>query len=455
MSMRLYFGPSLRYFFDDGKGNFRYRAPAAFVDFFKNENVKEIHNMAFGIGDSFFLCYTRADGQIRHYFQHDNHYLPLKEWIFDKDLKHGSSLYVSLGLNDSFFAASIQGYRWRNIPDDLLDFFLDHTTTTLFLTQRIHTADLGYNNTFFGGQVNGGWFWDLGKEYPHFEALDIKKRITQAEWAVINPYAPDQHFVVFQDGTTHFSLPPEWAPDMAQLFQQYAYQTSAGVSSQSAGTTAPANDIAAVLARITAERQQSLDYTLARMSISRPAIVQYPPLPQYAPQPQYPLPQQQQPAPSKPFWRRSSSSSSHNNPPRPSPSVQPNSTPPWPDPDPGPWQSPPQQPSTSPPARPYGIPPPQYQQYAAKPEPHTSTLNEAMHLANNAFDTYNNVTNAGTGGGSPVDVNQAIGWMQSSVDTINTAANLGNQGVNLVSQVTNAGVMVGQVAATAAACNVM
>ena len=69
------------------------------------------------------------------------------------------------------------------------------------------------------------WFWDLAGQYPTLEALNPAAHFPRAKWVTINPFAPDQHFIVFEDNTTHYSLPPQWAGDIAQLFQQYARQT--------------------------------------------------------------------------------------------------------------------------------------------------------------------------------------------------------------------------------------
>ncbi|KAL8642501.1 MAG: hypothetical protein Q9228_000819 [Teloschistes exilis] len=280
--MHLFFGPNFRYFFDDGRGFFKYRATPAFDDLFKSESIRAVNHMAFGMGDSFFICYTTANGQTRHYFKHDNHYAALKKWIYDDGLTHDSSLYVSLGLNDAFFAVSDQGHRWRNIPQDACDYYQKFTEPGLFSSRRVRCIDLGYNDTFLGICVDNSWFWDLGSQYPRLKTLDMKRHLPNAMSAMISPFAPDQHFFVFEDGTTHYSLPPEWAGDMAQLFQQYAMQYQ----------------------------------TLQHQQYGNPGIYGQP---QY--QPLYPFqPYQTPPAQSaklqkKPFWRRTSSNSSSTSPP--------------------------------------------------------------------------------------------------------------------------------------------
>ncbi|KAL9582429.1 MAG: hypothetical protein Q9212_003302 [Teloschistes hypoglaucus] len=283
--MRLFFGPNFRYFFDDGRGFFKYRATPAFDDLFKSESIRAVNHMAFGVGDSFFICYTTANGQTRHYFKHDNHYTALKEWIYDDGLIHDSTLYVSLGLNDAFFAKSDQGHRWRNIPQDACDYYQKFTNPSLFSSRGVHTIDLGYNDTFLGICVDNGWFWDLGSQYPHFEALDMKLHLPNAKSAIISPFAPDQHFVVFEDGTTHYSLPPQWAGDMAQIFQRYAYQT------------------------MQYQAPQDQQYSMPSM-YSQP---QY--QPPHAFQPYQTPPAQSAKLQKKPFWRRTSSNSSTTSPP--------------------------------------------------------------------------------------------------------------------------------------------
>lgn len=363
-AMQLYFGPNLYYFFHDGKGKFRYRAPTDFVDFFKKKAVQRIHNVAFGIGESYFISYTDSAGVSGASFELEDYYPKLHSWLYLEGLGHDyAKVSVSLGLDGAFFAASNQGHRWRNIPEGLSDYYQKFTRTDQFLSKRVNTVDLGYNGAFMGIGVDNTWFWDLGNEYPHFSSLNIANEIPKAIWVTINPFAPDQHFAVFQDGSTHYSFPQEWAGDIALLFQTYA--------------------------------QQTVQAQIPTVASQRP----------------------------KPLWRRFSKSSAAH-------------------------------PET---------PPAQQQQ-----QQHPSTASEALHLANSAFDTYNNVTNAGgqssgygggSGGGSGLDINQAMATMQSSVDTLNNVASISGQGVNFANQIASNGLMVGQVAGqfvgAATACAVM
>ncbi|KAL8658747.1 MAG: hypothetical protein Q9202_007448 [Teloschistes flavicans] len=395
--MRLFFGPNFRYFFDDGRGNFRYRATPAFVDLLKSESIRAINHVAFGVGDSFFICYTRANGQTRHYFKHDNHYAALKAWIYDDGLTHDASLYVSLGLNDAFFAVSDQGQRWRNLPQNAEDYYQKFTRPSLFSLRRVNCIDLGYDHTYLGLCVDGGWFWDLDIHYPRFEALDMQRHLPNANFAIISPFAPDQHFVVFRDGTTHFSLPPQWAGDIAQLFQQYAQQT------------------------VQYQPPQMQQYGFPNM---------YGP-PQNQP-PQSFQPSQSPPAQSprlqkKAFWRRTSSNSSTTSPP---PAQQQQQQMPYP-----------------------GASRPVAQESGGG----SFDVNGAMQLGDNMFDAYSNVTNSGGGGQTNID--QSISMMQGSVDAMNNAAGIGNAGMNVVNQVANTGLLVGQIggqiAGAAAVCCVM
>ncbi|KAK5119269.1 hypothetical protein LTR85_007883 [Meristemomyces frigidus] len=362
--MQLYFGPNLRYFFHDGNGNYRYRAPKDFVDFFKQKAVTSIHNVAFGIGESFFISYTDTAGQSGAWFDLEDHYPKLRSWLLLEGLSHDyAKVSVSLGLDGAFFAASNQGHRWRNIPEGLSDYYQKFTRVDQFLAKRVSTVDLGYDGAFLGIGVDNTWFWDLEDKYPHFSSLNLVTEIPKATTVTINPFAPDQHFAVFQDGSTHYCFPQEWAGDIASLFQTYAQQT-----------------VQARRPTVTAQR-------------------------------------------SRPVWQRFSTNS-----------------------------------ATHP-----GTPPVQQQQ-----QHQPSTVNEAMHLANNAFDAYNNVTNAGGqsttyggggGGGSGLDVNQAVATMQSSVDMLNNVASMSGQGMNLANQIASNGLMVGQVAGqfvgAAASCTVM
>ncbi|EMC97462.1 hypothetical protein BAUCODRAFT_453112 [Baudoinia panamericana UAMH 10762] len=221
--MQLYFGPKLYYFFHDGKGTFKYRGPPEFLKFFKTTPVKEVHNVAFGTGVSFFISYTDPNGIGRALFDLDDDYPKLYSWLIKENLAHDyASVSISLGLNGAFFAWSNQGHRWHNIPDGALERYQKFTKPDLFLRCRVKTIDIGYGDTFLGIGVDNVWFWDLKDQYPHFASLGVKENIPNAQWVTLNPFAADQHFAVFADGSVHYSLPPGLAVDVAQLFQQYA-----------------------------------------------------------------------------------------------------------------------------------------------------------------------------------------------------------------------------------------
>ncbi len=338
-TMQLYFGPNHRYFFSDGKGSFRYRATQDFVDLFKNERIAHIYSVAFGEGDDYFISYMDAAGTIRARFVLETHYPKLHSWLFLEGLQHDwSTVDIGLSVDGAFFASSNRGHRWRNLPEDVSDYYQKFTTPDLFTLRRVRSVTFGWKGTYLGIGQNDTWFWDLGQQYPHLLALNVQKEIPRATFVVLNAFAPDQHFAVFQDGTTHYSLPTEWAADIASLFQSYANQT---------------------------------------MQASKPSLLS----------------------------RLSQSSYS-------SSSIA----------APGLLYQQPQQPST---------------------------MNQALSLAQSGLDTYNNVTNAGSGlaVGGGFDVNQAMSTMQSSVDLLNQVTGAtGGQGVDLVNQIANNGIMVGQVA---------
>ncbi|TKA71181.1 hypothetical protein B0A55_09513 [Friedmanniomyces simplex] len=196
--MQLYIGPNLRYFFQDGKGNSRYRATPEFLKVFTNKQITTIHNVAFGTGESFYIGYTAVDGRASAWFEPEDDYPKLFSWLQKEHMQHDfSQVSVSLGLDGAFFASSNQGHRWRNIPKDACNYYQTFTQPDLFHSKR----------------------------YPQMSSLDLVKEISKAQYAILNPFAPDQHFIVFADGSAHYSLPQQWAGDIASLFQQYASQT--------------------------------------------------------------------------------------------------------------------------------------------------------------------------------------------------------------------------------------
>jgi len=149
--MQLYFGPNLRYFFHDGKGNFRYRAPPDFLQFLKSTQVTTICCVAFGEGDSYYVSYTTTNGQNFARADLNDHYPKLHSWLYLENLPHDyATIAVSLGPDGAFFAAGNQGQRWRNIPEDAVDYYQKFTRPDLYLTKRVHSLDLGYKGTFSG-----------------------------------------------------------------------------------------------------------------------------------------------------------------------------------------------------------------------------------------------------------------------------------------------------------------
>lgn len=391
--MQLYFGPNFRYFFHDGKGNYKYRAPKEFIKIFNSYRILTIHNVAFGTGESFFVSFTADDGSRRAWWELEDDYPKLHSWLHLEGVQHDyGAVCVSLGLDGAFFAASNQGHRWRNIPEGACDYYQKFTSVLQFTSKRVNTIDLGFNDTYMGIGVDNTWFWDLGAQYPHFSSLGLEKELPRASWVTINPFAPDQHFAVFSDGSTHYSVPAQLAGDIAELFRGYAEQT---MQAQQPSQQLPSGVTEAFNANQTIQAQQKRS-RFGRLSSSgsqggRPGMEFFQ---------QYLRPQQsQQQVPHRPMQQQT-------------------------------------------------------------PQQHPSTVNEALHLANNAFDTYNNVTNVGSSGaGGGFDVNQAMTSMQNSVDTINNIASIGGEGMNIANQIASNGLMVGQVAGqmvgAAAACSVM
>lgn len=222
MAVTLSMGPNLRYFFNDGKGKYLYRVPDTFIKQLLSGPIPTFHTVVFGEGDTYFASYTLPNGQSRLYFEHEDRYPKLKSWLCDEGLTHNKDLSVSLGANGAFFACSSQGQRWHNVPESLLDYYQKFTSPSKFLVSHITAVDLGYNETFLGVRKDNMWFWDLGNEYPRLKELGHLNSVISA---CLNPFAPDQHFVYFNNGTVHFSLPKELAGDVAQVLRSYANQT--------------------------------------------------------------------------------------------------------------------------------------------------------------------------------------------------------------------------------------
>ena len=73
---------------------------------------------------------------------------------------------------------------------------------------------------------------------PNEDTNNIKHNIQT--FATINPFAPNQHFAIFNIGTAHWSLPSSWVSDMQSLFPKYAIGTASQPVSDS--RTVPQHD---------------------------------------------------------------------------------------------------------------------------------------------------------------------------------------------------------------------
>lgn len=168
------FGPNDTYFFDDGYGNRKWRAGPDLNAYMASTQVGKITSAALGADGAFFLNYMNANG-----LQHMNawedpgsNYPALYSWLFLESVPHDrESVYVSMGMRGSFFAASSQGHRWRNIPESLQDYYQKFTRVDLFLESRVKNVDLGVNETYLSIGVDNTWSWDLGDEYPELSKL--------------------------------------------------------------------------------------------------------------------------------------------------------------------------------------------------------------------------------------------------------------------------------------------
>nr|POE74520.1 hypothetical protein CFP56_37052 [Quercus suber] len=192
-----------------------------------SRKIKTLHAVALGEDGAFFLSYTTADGlqHLNEWQDPKSRYEALYSWLFEENVAHDrTSVCVSLGMRGSFFAASSQGHRWRNIPEDLQDYYQKFTRLDLFIASRVNTVDLGVKDTFLGIRVDGALFWELQNQYP-----ELHKMIGERGFNNV-------HVAFFKDKTVNWSLPPLWIEDIQALFKQYA--TKAGAYSPQAQLSA-------------------------------------------------------------------------------------------------------------------------------------------------------------------------------------------------------------------------
>ncbi|WPH03188.1 Hypothetical protein R9X50_00606400 [Acrodontium crateriforme] len=226
------FGPNDTYFFDDGNGNRKWRAGPDISQYLSNTPIGKITTVALGEGGAFFLNFLTPDGRshMNYFTDPEDRYDALHAWLFTENVAHSrDSVAVSLGTNGSFFAASNQGHRWQKIPEGLSDYYQKFTRLDLFTKSRVNTADIGHNGSFLGIGVDNVWFWNLSDDYPELSKMIGQKGVNNCTFITINPFAPNQHFVAFNDRTAHWSLPPPFMQDIQSLFQQYAAQAGAHI----------------------------------------------------------------------------------------------------------------------------------------------------------------------------------------------------------------------------------
>ncbi|GAB7348940.1 hypothetical protein MBLNU459_g7626t1 [Dothideomycetes sp. NU459] len=173
--MLLAFGPSETYFFDDGKGNRKWRVSPAFDRHMATHPAISINALALGQDGAFFI--NRCSNDILKTYNNDwlddgNHYPEFKAWLFDNSLGHDrSKVTVCLGDNGQFWATSNAGYRFVGAPESLLAYFQKFTSNTLWATRRVNSVDHGYDGTFLGICVDNSWFWNLGDHYPELSKM--------------------------------------------------------------------------------------------------------------------------------------------------------------------------------------------------------------------------------------------------------------------------------------------
>ncbi|KAI0061037.1 hypothetical protein BV25DRAFT_1839343 [Artomyces pyxidatus] len=132
-----------------------------------------------------------------------------------KDLGEAGELLTNTvyGPNAGFFATSASGFLWENIPIEL-----EHDIQTRMKKGHPTCVALGVRGTYVALMSHGEFIYNLEDQYPVLEQLleDVGERSRRKglSYIALDPFVPNQHYVVFGDGSSLWKVPPAWNEDV-------------------------------------------------------------------------------------------------------------------------------------------------------------------------------------------------------------------------------------------------
>ncbi|KAL5113652.1 hypothetical protein ACEQ8H_008467 [Pleosporales sp. CAS-2024a] len=155
---------------------FRHNLPPDIEALFtKNPAIKDVSEFALSDNGAYFISYRDHDGQLL--YKHYNLPNALTSWLYCSQasiVRDLSSLSVSLGPYDSYYAWDRTSASWSNLPPKLENSILDRlesqdTWRTIWKANGQEApsfVSLGADGAYWMRTVNGGGCWDLKCSTP-------------------------------------------------------------------------------------------------------------------------------------------------------------------------------------------------------------------------------------------------------------------------------------------------
>ena len=175
------------------------------------------YHMSYGDNGSWFLIWDNGE--------HDENlrgtYPSLLHWMQENQASlTDGSLNVTLGPAGAFFAWCTSSCRWDNVPAA----FTAEVQKMLFADgwkRRPRRVQFGVHETYIIICDDGTWYPSANLA-EHYEGLtELLTSSGRMKTLSLNPYAPDNYFLVSETGNVHWKVPQTWDPIVEDVSSTY------------------------------------------------------------------------------------------------------------------------------------------------------------------------------------------------------------------------------------------
>ncbi|KAJ7936092.1 hypothetical protein B0H13DRAFT_1853785 [Mycena leptocephala] len=182
------------------------------------------HDVAFPMEPGMYvLCWQTTAGE--EWYEGPN-YVRLAAFVRSVATSGGRTTRTVFGPGSSYFSISPSGYSWQNLPPALQD-----DMSSGIKKRRPTTVALGVQGTYAVLYDDGSVSFDLRGQYPLVESLlrntQESSRRRGIMYVALNPFLAGEYYAVYGDGSTSWSLPTAWSPDVTAVSQMLAQETAA------------------------------------------------------------------------------------------------------------------------------------------------------------------------------------------------------------------------------------